>query len=89
MSRARLLTEIWQNIQMNQVFRTDVQSFTKIGWHLCRDILGSGTFGGARANFLLDASPLLQFLAEQIDFDQIQHNLKTGLIYSLAVSATQ
>lgn len=85
---ANKLADIWCHLNINQVFRTDIRSFGNIGFHWATDILTSGFVSSKRANFLLDASPLFQFLTDHIDFANIRRNLDSGLIDSVALSAT-
>ncbi len=82
------LCDVWQSLNINQVFRTDIKAFSNIGLHWAKDIIGSGSFSHRRANFLLDASPLFEFLTSHIKFSQIQKNLQNELIDALALSAT-
>ncbi len=85
---AHKLTELWRNIHIDQVFRTDLLSFGNIGWNLVTDIISSGSFGSRRANYLLDTTPLFQYLTDHIDFLNIRKNLESGLVDALALSAT-
>lgn len=85
---AQKLTDLWRNVNINQIFRTDLRSFGNIGWNLATDILTSGSLGQKRANYLLDTTPLFQYLTDQIDFPNIRRNLESGLIDAVALSAT-
>jgi NTE family protein len=85
---AQKLTDLWCQLNINQIFRTDLRSFGNIGWNLVTDIVTSGSFSQKRANYLLDTTPLFKFLTDHIDFANIQHNLETGLIDAVALSAT-
>jgi NTE family protein len=85
---AKKLMDLWCNLNINQVFRTDLRSFGNIGWNLATDIISSGSLGKKRANYLLDTSPLFKFLTDHIDFANIKRNLEKGLIDALALSAT-
>jgi NTE family protein len=85
---AKKLTDLWCNLNINQVFRTDLRSFGNIGWNWAADIITSGSIGSKRANYLLDTTPLFKYLTDHIDFDNIKNNLQSGLIDALALSAT-
>jgi NTE family protein len=85
---AQKLTDLWRHLNINQVFRTDLRSFSNIGWNLATDIITSGALGQKRANYLLDTTPLFQYLTDHIDFPNIRRNLESGLIDALALSAT-
>jgi NTE family protein len=85
---AQKLTDLWCQLNINQIFRTDLRAFSNIGWNLATDIITSGSVGTKRANYLLDTTPLFTYLTDHIDFSNVQHNLESGLIDALALSAT-
>ncbi len=85
---AQKLTDLWRNVNINQIFRTDLRSFGNIGLNLVTDILTSGALGQKRANYLLDTTPLFAYLTDQIDFPNIRRNLQSGLLDAVALSAT-
>lgn len=87
-SSAQKLAELWCCLNINQVFRTDLRSFSKIGRNLITDIMTSGAVGQRHTNYLLDATPLFKYLSDHINFRDIGKNLATGMIDALALSAT-
>ncbi len=82
------LIDLWVSININQVIRTDLRSLSNIGLKWATDIISSGALRKQRANCLLDTKPLFSLLTEQIDFEQIKKNQRSGLLETLTVSAT-
>ncbi len=82
------LIDLWVSININQVIRTDLRSLSNIGLRWATDIISSGALRKQRANCLLDTKPLFSLLTEQIDFEQIKKNQRSGLLETLTVSAT-
>lgn len=87
-SATRTLAQMWANLRPNDVFHCDLASQThnSVTWIL--DLSFGGIFGGGNARSLLDATPLRRFLNRHLDCDRIQHNIKRGSLYALAISAT-
>ncbi|MFY7927720.1 MAG: patatin-like phospholipase family protein, partial [Oligoflexus sp.] len=88
LSASRHLAEIWEELTINDVFRTDLRSLSTIGLQWVSDVVTSGALGQNRANSLLDTAPLFRFITKHVDFDQIIENLREELIDALAVTAT-
>lgn len=80
------LTHTWQNLEIDQVFRTDWRSMAagaaKIGLSLFHE--------GSRGNkpiALLDNSPLRALLSSVINFDHIQKKIDRGVLEALSITA--
>lgn len=84
----RRLAQVWSEIQIGDVFRTDTLAFGGIAAKWIRDLSFGAIFGGGSAQSLLDASPLRGFIAKQIPFGRIQPFIERGLLYALGVNAT-
>ena len=85
---AQKLVTLWSNLKSDKVFRTDAVSFGKIGLSWMGELSLGGLAGGKRhAHSLLDTSPLLQLLRENIEFSQIQKNIDSDIIHATAISA--
>ncbi len=82
------LATFWEDIRLEDVFRTDLPSLSSIGWKWMSDVIGGGALNINRAQSLLDTSPLIEFLRKNIDFKKIEQNIQGGLLDALAVSAT-
>ncbi len=83
---AARLARMWRGLRSQQVMRTDVASLGGLGarW------LGALSFGSGREplNYLIDASPLRGFLANEIDFGAIAAHVEKGDLRGIGVSAT-
>ena len=81
------MERVWANFEVGQVFKADALSMLKSSLHWLATIV----FGGLRRHnpiSLLDSSPLGELLARNIQFEQIQGALESGLIDALAVTAS-
>ncbi len=80
------LYQLWLNLKEDKVYRTDLAYFSKQSASWVRN-LGFG--GSANAtNFLLETSPLREFLNQNLDFSQLELNLQSGKLFGVSVSAT-
>lgn len=82
------LTEIWNELEPEQVLRTDMMSLGKISAGWIRDLSFGGMMGNSRSTHLLDSTPLSRLLEKKIDFNQIQENINSKILHGVAVSAT-
>ena len=80
--------DAWANIQVEQVYRTDTLSLLSISSSWIRDLSFGGLFGKSRSTYLLDSSPLKNYLASKIDFSQIRKLIHTDTLHGISVSAT-
>jgi NTE family protein len=81
----RQLLHIWENLHVDQIYRTDVAGVVRTGarW------LGALTLL-YRNNpvSLLDNAPLRAFLERNMDFARIQNNIDAGALYAVAITAS-
>lgn len=85
----RDLLKLWQSLQPEDVYRTDVLSLTRIGsrW-MSGSILGGLKVKGAKINYLLDNSPLKRLLHKAVSMEKIEENCLNGKIKGIALTAT-
>jgi NTE family protein len=88
LSATKALVHLWRNIKPSDIFHCDLlsQAHNSITWIL--DLSFGAILGGGKAQSLLDATPLRNFLNRHLDCDRIQVNIKRGNLYALAISAT-
>ena len=80
------LARMWQNLDTELVYRGSIAALTQAALHwLGAFILGG--LGTHNPRAFLDNSPLRQFLATRLDFAQIQHNLDSGALRAVSISA--
>lgn len=82
------LSELWANLETNDIFRTDLASLgPRVGTWL-RDLSLGGMIGGGKARSLLDASPLRVFLDSHLNCSWIQRNIERRRLKALTLAAT-
>lgn len=83
------LLKVWQHLQPDDVYRTDVLSLTKIGsrW-MSGSVLGGLKVKGAKINYLLDNAPLKRLLHKIVAIDKIEENCLKGIVKGIALTAT-
>lgn len=78
----------WSSLDMRQVFKTDPFTFLKIGAGWLKDLSFGGRAKHTDINYLLDTTPLSEFIRSKVDFDQIRKNIETKKIHGVALTAT-
>jgi NTE family protein len=84
----RQLASLWNDLTVDQVFRTDILAFGRVGMQLVRDLALGGIFGGGSLQSFFDASPLRRFLADKLPFRGIDTAIRRNELYAVAISAT-
>ena len=82
------LWDLWQKISVSDVYKTDTLTLLQTGATWVRNLSLGEWFGKSHITYLLDTSPLGEFLKRKINFPSIRENLETGLIYGLSLSTT-
>ena len=75
------LVNLWSNIHCQQIFNASNYALSK---SVIRNI-GNIVVKQRRSGYLLDTSPLYDFLEENIDFDKIEHNIANNNLETLEV----
>ncbi len=84
----RTLAQLWGQLEVHQVFRTDALSLTRGGLGLLRDLALGGLIGRTVTQSLFDASPLYGLIARTMPSDGIAEGIRRGHLFAVAVSAT-
>jgi NTE family protein len=82
------LANTWNNLQIQDVFRTDIPSLGIGAARWIRDLSCGGFIGGGEVQSLLDASPLRKLLEKSLPMHGIDQAIRDGHLYALAISAT-
>lgn len=84
----RRLAELWSDLQVHDVFRTDLLTLGLGAARWLRDLSLGGILGGGNAQALLDATPLEAFLARHLDLGGIGRAIDDGHLFAVAIAAT-
>ncbi|HVO22176.1 MAG TPA: patatin-like phospholipase family protein [Candidatus Margulisiibacteriota bacterium] len=84
----RLLAQMWSELRVPHVYRTDALSLSVNGLRILQDLLFGGFVGGAGVQSLLNAAPLRAFLQERLPLAGISESIRKGHLYAIAVTAT-
>lgn len=84
---AEELVQLWSHLESEKVFQADVIALgKKLGLGFANLSFGKFTQDEIK-NSLLDTSPLHQLLAQHLNFNQIQENIKNGALKALVITA--
>ncbi len=82
------IAELWSELAMENVVRTDALSLAGTGAQWARDLALGGLIGGGSVHSLLDATPLRKFLASHLPPRGIDRAVRSGHVYAIAITAT-
>jgi len=81
------LCQLWGQLTSDQVFRTDLLSFGKIGFKWIEDLSMGGLTGPVSGRSLLDTSPLGKLLSNNLKYSKVSENLSNHHFKALAITA--
>lgn len=82
------LAQTWNDLKIQNVFRTDIPSLGVGAARWIRDLSCGGILGGGEVQSLLDAAPLRTLLEKSLPLDGIEESIKQGHLYAVAIAAT-
>lgn len=82
------LASIWNELNSEQVLRTDLRSLSSLGAGWIKDLGFGGMLGKSQSTHLLDSSPLQKLLENNINYEQIHNNVLNKTLSGVAVTAT-
>ncbi|MEO6025932.1 MAG: patatin-like phospholipase family protein [Candidatus Binatia bacterium] len=85
---SRRLADLWANLRVHDVFRTDLLALGMGAARWVRDLSLGGLIGGGVATALLDASPLDALLSNSLRLDGIGDAIHDGHLFAVAIAAT-
>ncbi|MCS6838198.1 MAG: patatin-like phospholipase family protein, partial [Bdellovibrionaceae bacterium] len=81
------LEQLWSRLRSEDIFLTDAGSLGKIGLKLFGKLSLGGLMGVEEGQSLLDTTPLQKLLTQEINYQQIDDNIKQGKVHALCISA--
>ena len=81
------MQDLWENLQPEDIYRTDLVSFTQIGSRWLRELVSGSLIKEKHSTSLLDTAPLMQLLKREISPEQISRNIKQKRLRGLAITA--
>jgi NTE family protein len=87
-SGTQRLAQLWSDLSVDDVFRSDVFSLGCGSMRWLRDLALGGLLGGGTVQSLLDATPLRAHIAAHLPLEGIAQSIRDGHLYAVAVSAT-
>jgi NTE family protein len=83
------LWDLWKSLVPQDIFDLGTLSIGQIGakW-ISGTVFGGISKKGSQANYLLDTTPLASLLDSEVDFPQLNKEIKEGVIDGIALSAT-
>jgi NTE family protein len=85
---AARLSALWLDLAPEKVYRTDAARLLGVGTRWMRELGGGGLLGASDINFLLDTSPLREYLRRHLPVPRMRRHIRTGVLRGVAVSAT-
>lgn len=82
----RRLTDVWENFEIDQVFRADSWSAVSRSSRWLFALLTGGAWGGPKS--ILDVSPLRSLLESHVDFVRIQQAVEQEILHAVCVTAS-
>jgi NTE family protein len=84
------LFALWSRLKLNDIYRTDGISLSRISvaW-ISRVLLGGRAGTRKSANFLLNTDPLKELLLKEVSFESIRANIARGSLHGISFSAVQ
>lgn len=87
---AQGLYNLWQGIELKNVYKTSSKSLTAIAFAwVVRTLMGGKSGTREIANYLLDTKPLGHMLGQEIDFAAIRRNIENRSLHALSISALE
>ncbi|WP_413288460.1 patatin-like phospholipase family protein [Bdellovibrio sp. HCB337] len=77
----------WSGITMDRVFSTDVPSVVTIAAKWLWDRVKGGMNNNRQITYLLDTTPLNDFIQSRIDFNTLNAHLRSGDLHAVSITA--
>lgn len=84
-----MVAKLWEELEMNEVFRTDIFSIAKSGVKWAYDLALGGFIGRPLAHSLVDTMPLRRLMERIYRPEVLRDAIQGGSIRGVAISATE
>lgn len=81
-----MLARMWQGLNTENIYRGSLPYLAGVAGHWLSALVFGG-LGQYNPRAFLDNEPLRAFLAQRMDFAQIQHNINSGALRAVSISA--
>ncbi len=85
---ASRLAALWLSLTPDRVYRTDARKMLGVGGRWLRELTAGGLLGASDINYLLDTTPLREFMRAHLPVPRMRRHIRTGVLRGVAVSAT-
>jgi len=85
---ARGLWDMWHRLETRDVYLSDARNLASISGRWIRDLGLGGLLGAGNINYLLDTTPLRQFLGDRLELARVAGHIASGQLRGVAVTAT-
>lgn len=85
---AARLGDLWLALQPGTIYRTDTRRMLGVGGRWLKELTVGGLLGASDINYLLDTSPLRDFLRTHLPVPRMRRHIRSGVLRGVAVSAT-
>jgi len=85
---AERVADVWSQLSVERVFRTDLLALAAGGASLLRDFTLGSLLGWTQTVGLLDTSPLAKLVADALPPNGVRSAIERGDLYAVAVTAT-
>ena len=85
---AARLGDLWLALQPGTIYRTDTRRMLGVGGRWLKELTVGGLLGASDINYLLDTSPLRDFLRSHLPVPRMRRHIRSGVLRGVAVSAT-
>lgn len=82
-----LITKVWKNFHVDQVFRADTIGVMRKGGHWLLTLMAGG-LGRYNPNALLDRTPLNELFRAYLPCERIQPTIDSGALHALGITAS-
>lgn len=85
---AKNLSDMWSQLEAKNIFYTDALNMGKIGLGWLEELSFGALTGNSPGRSLLNTAPLRELIQKNLQFENIDRNIRDGILHAVAISAT-